>query len=705
MTIQLLEVQYAQTGKSTQGNTMGMREMQAKAYEKRDAQYLLLKAPPASGKSRALMFLALDKLHNQGIKKAIVAVPEMSIGSSFRNTNLSEHGFFADWEVLPHNNLCTDENDAGKIEIFKAFMDNPHEKTLVCTHATFRFACEQLEAKDFDDVLVAIDEFHHVSAKEDNKLGELIDHLMRDSSAHIIAMTGSYFRGDGVPILLPEDEEKFEKVTYTYYEQLNGYTYLKSLGLGYHFYQGRYLDALGEVIDPTKKTIIYIPNVNAGEAVVDKYSAVGHIIDTIGAIESTDSETGIITVRTHAGKLIKVADLVDDRPHIRPRVQAYLRNIQSRDDMDIIVALGMAKEGFDWPYCEHVLTLGYRGSMTEVVQIIGRSTRDCEGKTHAQFTNLIAQPDAADEDVKVSVNNLLKAITLSLMMEQVLAPNIKFKRRSDVKEGEQIDVGTILIDDTTSKTSDKVLKILNSDRDEITAALAKTKEADHLITDAIDPEVVNEIVLPKIIAKRYPDLTQTEIDQVKQGYLTAIKIIQQGGLVDAKDIPGDAEIEGERIYIYRDGHYTDINSLTEEERLNLDSECIVRERNLPYGVDGEDDGVALNRKFILMGEKFINVSNLAIDLIREVNPFQQAYEILSKNVTTDVLKVIHDVALANDIQMTEQEAIVLWPKINEFFQKHNRQPSLTSTDIQEKRMAQAIIYLRNQKAQRMATGG
>ena len=73
--------------------------------------------------------------------------------------------------------------------------------------------------------------------------------------------------------------------------------------------------------------------------------------------------------------------------------------------MDIIVALGMAKEGFDWPYCEHVLTIGYRSSMTEVVQIIGRATRDCEGKTHAQFTNLIAQPDAADEDVKVSVNN------------------------------------------------------------------------------------------------------------------------------------------------------------------------------------------------------------------------------------------------------------------------------------------------------------
>ena len=129
---------------------------------------------------------------------------------------------------------------------------------------------------------MAIDEFHHVSAEENNRLGAVLDEIMRNSSAHIIAMTGSYFRGDAVPILSEEDEAKFEKVTYTYYEQLNGYRYLKSLGLGYHFYQGRYLDALGEVLDPSKKTIIHIPNVNSGEAAVDKYSAVDHIIDTLG---------------------------------------------------------------------------------------------------------------------------------------------------------------------------------------------------------------------------------------------------------------------------------------------------------------------------------------------------------------------------------------------------------------------------------------
>lgn len=84
----IIEINYNQTGKSKKTNEYGMREMQARAFEKRNSQYLLVKAPPASGKSRALMFIGLDKLINQGLRKVIVAVPERSIGSSFKNTDL-----------------------------------------------------------------------------------------------------------------------------------------------------------------------------------------------------------------------------------------------------------------------------------------------------------------------------------------------------------------------------------------------------------------------------------------------------------------------------------------------------------------------------------------------------------------------------------------------------------------------------------------
>lgn len=174
----------------------------------------------------------------------------------------------------------------------------------------------------------------------------------------------------------------------------------------------------------------------------------------------------------------------------RPKVQAYLRTIATADDIDIIIALGMAKEGFDWPYCEHVLTIGYRSSLTEVVQIIGRATRDCKGKTHAQFTNLIAQPDAQDDDVKVSVNNMLKAITTSLLMEQILAPSIQFKPRSQWN-GEDLPPNTLIIDDKVAPVSKKVLDILNGDKEEIMATLMANEQ---LVKEAVSNMLPAELI-------------------------------------------------------------------------------------------------------------------------------------------------------------------------------------------------------------------
>jgi superfamily II DNA or RNA helicase len=424
----LVEVNYEQTGASKSTNKFGMREMQEKAYEKRDAKYLLLKAPPASGKSRALMFIALDKLRNQGIKKVIVAVPERSIGGSFTTTDLKSYGFYDNWQVNQKYNLCTTEDNKSKVTSFKEFLDS-HEKILICTHATLRFAFDQLNESKFNNTLLAIDEFHHVSVDADNRLGEVLRNLIEKSSVHIVAMTGSYFRGDSVPVLLPEDEAKFTKVTYNYYEQLNGYEYLKSLGIGYHFYQGRYTSALSEVLDTDKKTILHIPNVNSGESTKDKYQEVNTIIDMIGEVQDVTDDDVIIVKRHKDGKLIKIADLVEDDKKSRAKIDNYLNTHKNKDDMDLIIALGKAKEGFDWPYCEHALTVGYRSSLTEIIQIIGRATRDSENKTTAQFTNLIAQPDANNDEVKLSVNNMLKAITSSLLMEQVLAPSFKFKPR------------------------------------------------------------------------------------------------------------------------------------------------------------------------------------------------------------------------------------------------------------------------------------
>lgn len=633
----IVDVKYQQTGKSKSTNQYGMRQMQERAFEYRDAQYLLIKSPPASGKSRALMFLGLDKLMNQGVKKVIVAVPERSIGSSFVSTQLSEYGFFADWMPKDEYNLCTPGSDGSKSKVlaFRNFMNNG-EQILICTHATFRYACEELDETVFNNTLIAIDEFHHVSADINNKLGEILRAVMQKSTAHIIAMTGSYFRGDSKPVLLPVDEEKFAKVTYNYYEQLNGYEYLKSLGIGYHFYQGRYTEAILEILNTDQKTILHIPNVNSGESTKDKHNEVDFILDAIGEVTRQDQETGLIYLKRHTdGKIIKVADLVEDSPRERDKIVNYLRSIKSADDLDLIIALGMAKEGFDWPYCEHALTVGYRGSLTEIIQIIGRATRDSHNKTHAQFTNLIAQPDAADDLVKLSVNNMLKAITASLLMEQVLAPNWKFKTKGG--DDENVEPGEINIRGFKEPSSKRVKDILESDLNDLKATVLQDDTMLKAMPGNVDPEVINKVLIPKIIRVKYPDLTEDEVEEVRQ-HVVVDSVIKNG---DIKEV-GD-------------------------------------------------------KRFIRMADSFVDIDDIHIDLIDKINPFQKAFEILSKSVTSKVLKVIQDHIEATRIQMDFEEAKILWPKIQEFIKMYKREPSLGSNDPLEKRMAECIIYLKEEK--------
>lgn len=677
----ILTVRYAQTGTSTHQNPMGMREMQARAYEQRDAQYLLLKAPPASGKSRALMFLALDKVMKQGLDKVIVAVPEMSIGGSFKDTDLTSRGFFADWHVDERYNLCTPGSD-GKVDRVVEFMNQTKAHYLICTHATFRFAYEKLHnASLFDKTLVAIDEFHHTSAEEGNILGGIIDDLMQHSSAHLIAMTGSYFRGDAVPILRPEDEARFTQVTYTYYEQLNGYKYLKSLGIGYHFYQGRYFDALAEVLDPTKKTIVHIPNVNSMESTGLKLDEVDRVLDVLGTVLSRDSATGIYTVKTHQGRNIFVADLVTDNA-MRVNVLNYLRNIKNAAQMDVIIALGMAKEGFDWPWCEHVLTVGYRSSLTEIIQIIGRATRDCEGKTHAQFTNLIAQPDADDEDVKTSVNNMLKAITVSLLMEQVLAPNITFKPRSLIAVGEKTEPGTIVIDDQDHPVSARVAKILQDGgvQDVITAVVQDTKTVGPMMVNAEDPRLFKDVELPKIITRLYPDLTPEEQKVVAGAAHTAMVIHNNGGLIDQKDLPKDFSVHDEP---------SDASTQPMNEKAAIPS-------------SSDQDSGKRGAEFLKVGERFINIEKLDFDLISSINPFQGAYEILSKSINASMLKTIQDVVTSNHSGVSEEEALLLWPNVQEFRKKYGKPPSIQANDPYERRLGEVLAFVRRKIAENLA---
>ncbi|EOT7839407.1 DEAD/DEAH box helicase [Pseudomonas aeruginosa] len=668
-----VSVSYARNGSSSKANALGMRPMQERAYERRGEQYLLIKSPPASGKSRALMFIALDKLHNQGLRQAIIVVPEKSIGSSFCDEPLSKFGFWTDWCVEPKWNLCNapGSDNGGKVKSLGAFLES-NDQVLVCTHATFRFAVDQFGVEAFDGRLIAVDEFHHVSANPDNKLGLHLGQFIARDRVHIIAMTGSYFRGDAEAVLAPQDESKFDTVTYTYYEQLNGYEYLKQLDIGYFFYSGSYADDILKVLDPAEKTIIHIPNVNSRESTKDKIREVEHIIEELGEWQGTDPATGFQLVMTPNGRLLRIADLVDDDSAKRDVVAAALKDPaqkNNRDHVDIIVALGMAKEGFDWIWCEHALTVGYRSSLTEIVQIIGRATRDAPGKTRARFTNLIAEPDASEQAVTEAVNDTLKAIAASLLMEQVLAPRFEFKPKHPTNEpapgfdygdggydpdkcnvGFNHDTGQFQIEikGLSEPKSDEAARICREDLNEVIATFVQDKTTIErgLFDEELVPEELTQVRMGKIIKERYPDLDEEDQEAVRQHAIAALNLTQQ-----AKQLALGGQGNGE-----------------------------------PAVNTALIDGV---RKFAM------DVRELDIDLIDRINPFSEAYAILAKTMSEESLKQVAAAIVAKRTGLTPDEAKELAVRAVKFKKERGRLPSISSTDAWEKRMAEgAAAFVR-----------
>ena len=670
-----VSVSYARNGSSTKSNVLGMRPMQERAYEKRGEQYLLIKSPPASGKSRALMFIALDKLANQGLRQAIIVVPERSIGASFNDEPLTRFGFWADWHVEPKWNLCNapGSDNGGKVNSVDAFLKSG-DKVLVCTHATFRFAVDKFGVEAFDDRLIAVDEFHHVSANPDNKLGAHLGQFIARDRVHIVAMTGSYFRGDADAVLIPQDEAKFDSVTYTYYEQLNGYEYLKQLDIGYFFYSGSYADDILKVLDPVEKTIVHIPSVNSRESTKDKIREVEHIIEELGDWQGTDPATGFQLVRTPEGRILRIADLVDDDATKRDRVSTALkdpRQKNNRDHVDVIIALGMAKEGFDWIWCEHALTVGYRSSLTEIVQIIGRATRDAPGKGRARFTNLIAEPDASEQAVTEAVNDTLKAIAASLLMEQVLAPRFEFKPKSpengptagfDYGEGgydtTKCNVGfngtsgqfQIEIKGLAVPKSEEAVRICQHDLNEVIAAFVQDKTAIErgLFDSELVPEELTQVRMGKIIKDKYPELDEKDQEAVRQHAVAALNLTQK-----AKEV----------------------------------------------AVGGDDGEQSPNTAFVEGVRKFaMDVRELDIDMIDRINPFGEAYAILAKAMTEESLKQVAAVIAGKRINMTAEEARELAKRALKFKQERGRLPSITSSDAWEKRMAEGVAFLARMKA-------
>ena len=101
-----------------------------------------------------------------------------------------------------------------------------------------------------------------------------------------------------------------------------------------------------------------------------------------------------------------------------------------------------------------------------------------------------------------------------------------------------------------------------------------------------------------------------------------------------------------------------------------------------------------------MGGKFINIDDWPMESIDKVNPSQIAFEVLSNSTLKSLLKVVSETIEAQKIIMTDEEAVIQYKKTKEFMEKHGREPKLNSNDPIEKRMAEAIVYLKNKQRQK-----
>ncbi|MCK5554860.1 MAG: DEAD/DEAH box helicase, partial [Alphaproteobacteria bacterium] len=404
----------------------------------------------------------------------------------------------------------------------------------------------------------------------------------------------------------------------------------------------------------------------------DKIKEVEHIIHELGEWQGIDGKTGFHLVKTSSGKVLRIADLVDDNAK-RDKVLASLRDPaekNNRDYVDIIIALGMAKEGFDWIWCEHALTIGYRSSLTEIVQIIGRATRDAKGKTRSRFTNLIAEPDASEEAVTDAINDTLKAIAASLLMEQVLAPKFNFTPKNinsgpvegfDYGEGgynsEKTNVGfnkqtgqfQIEIKGLTEPKSKEASRICQEDLNEVIASFVQDKTALErgLFDTEMVPEELTQLRMGKIVKDKYPELDEEDQETVRQHAVAALNLTQQ-----AKKV------------------------LNEGTQSNGNTALI--------------DGV---RKFAM------DVRDLDIDLIDRINPFSEAYAILAKTMNEESLKQVAAIIAGKRVNLTIEEARELAKRALKFKQERGRLPSLIAPDPWEKKMAEGVAFSARMKAE------
>jgi hypothetical protein len=141
-------------------------------------------------------------------------------------------------------------------------------------------------------------------------------------------------------------------------------------------------------------------------------------------------------------------------------------------------------------------------------------------------------------------NNMLKAITCSLLMEQVLAPNFNFKtKRFDDEEQES---ETIKIKGFKEPSTERVKQIIGSDLNDLKAIILQDAPIIKALPGNVDPEVINKVMIPKLIKIKYPDLTDDEVEEVRQ-HVVVDSVIKNSEIYRARSVRPRAALQTARV--------------------------------------------------------------------------------------------------------------------------------------------------------------
>ena len=406
-----------------------------------------INTPTGSGKSYMIKALSCDDI-SQG-KKCFIAIPQLDIGSSFvgKSSIQLPNGEIHDFEIPYSYDLVHNKSDqAGRNSTQRAMAFIKAKRgpsVMLCTHRTLILLHKQLTESDelglWDDCSVFIDEAHHVKIHNDTKdiinvingIGSVINHCVNNTRTSLTLVTATFFRGDSLDIIPRDKLESFKTYHLPYDEYFKYMKHLNRIRFNISLFDKSPIEGITAMHSKygRGKEIVYIPHVRSStymscgytDATKSKYQMTKDVLDVYMPNRSETSDNNVYVDGDITG-----VDLVDDSTK-RSKALDYLKSTDithcKNKSPDVIVALNLAKEGADYPRLDTCHIIGNKGSFTELIQIIGRILRDVPDK-HTVNINLILPSKHVSDDFNDDANTFLKAVILTMMMEEVLVPSL-----------------------------------------------------------------------------------------------------------------------------------------------------------------------------------------------------------------------------------------------------------------------------------------